>query len=130
MAYPVMDPNVAQFVHGSAGINPAAPPPMSWSMCPQDGTVPSTAGPTANVPFPQTIAMDDTVNQRAAGLYTSQQSGTTSTSVVTGLPATLQTLSPAITAEAMKAQLSSRIGTPGGSASDHWNEWVQFEHPE
>lgn len=136
MTFPVMDPNVSQYTQVNAGTNLAVSAPMSaWTtMYPQDGTIATTADPVASVPFSQTMdmdGMDDIMKvEPHSGYLAPQQSDPISTSPFPAVPSPLHSMPPHMTVEAMKEQISSRIGTPGGGAGDPWNEWVQFGHNE
>ncbi|KJR87439.1 uncharacterized protein SPSK_01564 [Sporothrix schenckii 1099-18] len=120
LTYPVLDPNASQqFVHGSAVSNPAVPDHMLWSMLSEDGTFPMPADPTAEMPFPLAMAMDDTVHQSMD--FTSVPTSTFSSCH------SVHTLVPGFSPEAMQEQFGSRIGTPDGGAGDPWNEWVHYQ---
>ncbi|KAL1905917.1 hypothetical protein Sste5344_008305 [Sporothrix stenoceras] len=130
--YPVLDPNVPQLVNGSVlngsalSDSTAMTMPMAWSTYPQDGSIPATAGPATDVPFSQPMAMDSSMSAPVDFMTTDQPRPGSTAAFPSQVP--MHALPPNMTADAMKEQLSSRIGTPGGGEGDHWNEWISFQN--
>ncbi|CAK7197818.1 hypothetical protein SEUCBS139899_000467 [Sporothrix eucalyptigena] len=78
--------------------------------------------------YPPTTA---TIDFNNGFLYQGQQHlPTTMANMAPDIPSTLSSALPAAGPHAvpMAQQLSSRIGTPGGSAGDQWTDWVQFNN--
>ncbi|CAK7230407.1 hypothetical protein SBRCBS47491_007575 [Sporothrix bragantina] len=100
-------------------ISPTQPNDMAWvTTYAQQAPVLATAGPQSAAILgypPHTASFGNEV-----GYQQQHNPGQM------GGPSPIPSRNMAAASELMKRQLSSRIGTPGGSAGDQWTDWVQF----